>query len=541
MCAAGAFELAGPGGRFKDKVAGRIKENRMAMIDYSSDGERARLGRGWTRPRAQHFACERTSDLGTSWRVSVFREGAEDGARGGRAPNLRGACGMKPSLFKLVALLWAWAFASCAPRESNGPPPFTHDVWRRNAVLLALLLVLGFHRSSQAMFMFEETKLVPVDRLFANLEHRRAQHTNDARLTYQIARLHAMAYSTNLSQIEATAKDEDPDFDSLSAAAGVPRSVHLPVSPQARAQAQQHLTNAIVLFERALVLLKHSTNQSDQRWLVLPMQVGYAWCLDQAGRRADALTAYRKALKAAWRLEVTGDFDFGEWVKDLWNDVSSGRNPLHSRRPSLGAGVCYSEEIIGYLLALLDPVADAREIARLKADQKTLGSMGRAITPILVPLVTGSSLEDLVAPGARVTFDLDGSGRPRRWGWTTSHAAWLVYDADGTGQINSGLQLFGAVSFWVFWRDGYDALAALDDDGDGVLRGAELRHLALWHDANGNGQCDPGEVRPLAAWGVTALDCVGRPHEGCAAWSPTGVTFSDGTTRPTYDWIAPSE
>ena len=45
-----------------------------------------------------------------------------------------------------------------------------------------------------------------------------------------------------------------------------------------------------------------------------------------------------------------------------------------------------------------------------------------------------------------------------------------------------------------------DALAALDDNGDGVLSGKELDGLALWHDANGNGVCDPGEVKPLSEY-----------------------------------------
>ena len=82
------------------------------------------------------------------------------------------------------------------------------------------------------------------------------------------------------------------------------------------------------------------------------------------------------------------------------------------RRHSLGPGVCYSEEIIGYMLKLLDPVKDATEISELKGKQKTLTGMGRAITPILVPLTKGAQLSDLVDANAAVTFDLDGSGLP---------------------------------------------------------------------------------------------------------------------------------
>jgi hypothetical protein len=102
------------------------------------------------------------------------------------------------------------------------------------------------------------------------------------------------------------------------------------------------------------------------------------------------------------------------------------------------------------------------------------------ITPIVITLRDGLTALDMVA---RVVFDLDGTV-PKRWTWITPKAAWLVYDHFGTGRITSGLQLFGNVTFWAFWQNGYHALGALDDDGDGEVRGAEQRGLALWHDRN---------------------------------------------------------
>ena len=101
--------------------------------------------------------------------------------------------------------------------------------------------------------------------------------------------------------------------------------------------------------------------------------------------------------------------------------------------------------------------------------------------------------------------------------------------------------MFGSVTFWIFWRDGYAALAALDDNGDGELRGSELRGLALWRDLNCNGVSEPGEVQPVAAFGITAISCDSQPLSANATWNPCGVTFADGTVRPTYDWIAPSD
>jgi hypothetical protein len=82
-------------------------------------------------------------------------------------------------------------------------------------------------------------------------------------------------------------------------------------------------------------------------------------------------------------------------------------------------------------------------------------------------------------------------------------------------------------------------LAALDDNGDGLLTGDELKGLAVWHDRNGNGVCDPGEVVPLVTLGIVAISCRGErgTHPDVAASSARGVMFRDGHSRPTYDLV----
>ena len=407
--------------------------------------------------------------------------------------------------------------------------------------LVALASFASF--DGRAMFGWYSTQEVPIGRLFTNLQERLARNTNDFEVTYDLARLHSMAYSTNLFSIGVRTNDSRPEFYGPGSDAGVPRSISLPPSPEERTVARRHLTNAILLFERAIVLLKTSTNKIEyKQWLVLPLELGHAWCLDQAGSRKEALAAYRKTLALAWKKEVTGEFKFQEWLEGTWNAVKAGNNPLRvaTRRGHIGPGVCYSEEIIGYLLKLLDPAKDAAEIADLRDKQKTLTSTPRAVTPILVPLESNAAFKDLVDPYAAMTFDLDGSGLPRQWGWITPKAAWLVFDPDGRGKITSGLQMFGNVTFWIFWRDGYEALGSLDDNHDGVLSGDELRGMALWQDRNSNGICDPGEVRPVSDWGITAISCAGERHPTGISWSPKGVVFTNGESRPTYDWIVPS-
>jgi len=415
----------------------------------------------------------------------------------------------------------------------------------RQILLLAMTVaLLAMVPSAGAMFALYQTQQVPIDRLFTNLQERLVRETNNFELTYDLARLHSMAYSTNLTWINVRTNTDRPEFYHPGYDSGVPRGIYLPQSAESRTNAYRHLTNAIQLYQRTIVLLKKFTNATPYKEsLVLPLELGYAWCLDQAGSRKEALDAYRKVLALAWKKEVTGEFNFSEWVNDTWNAVKAGRNPLNvtTGRGYIGPGVCFSQEVIGYMLKLLDPVKDAKEIAQLRDKQKTLTTMGRAVTPILVPLTEGARLGELVDADAGVTFDLDGSGLARQWGWITPKAAWLVFDPNGTGQITSALQMFGNCTFWIFWRDGYEALRSLDDDHDGVLRGTELRGISLWQDRNGNGVSEPGEVKPVADFGITAISCASEIGAGGVAWSPSGVTFADGKTRPTYDWIAPGK
>jgi hypothetical protein len=94
------------------------------------------------------------------------------------------------------------------------------------------------------------------------------------------------------------------------------------------------------------------------------------------------------------------------------------------------------------------------------------------------------------------------------------------------------------VTFWLFWDNGYEALSSLDDDGDGRLRGGELGGIALWHDRDADGISDSGEIQTLAAHGISAISTtfeLDHCHPDRIAWSPRGVTFTDGTTRPTFD------
>jgi hypothetical protein len=286
----------------------------------------------------------------------------------------------------------------------------------------------------------------------------------------------------------------------------VPFGAVTPTKDEAKERAARaHLAKSIELYERAVKLAPADP----------AARLGRAWVIDQSGDRAKAVEAYRALVRDGWAKE-----------KDL-KDLGLG-------------GHTVTAEAVGYLVPLLDPVADGAEIAELKSRADTLRKLPRPITPIAVPLRDGLTAADLHDDRAAVRFDADGSGIKKRWTWITRDAAWLVYDPAGRGEVDSALQLFGSVTFWLFWEHGYAALSALDDDRDGRLAGVELHGLALWRDANGNALADPGEVRPVADHGIVAMSCrYGRDesHPDRIAYSSAGVTFRGGHTRPTFDLV----
>ena len=183
-----------------------------------------------------------------------------------------------------------------------------------------------------------------------------------------------------------------------------------------------------------------------------------------------------------------------------------------------------------------DPyLAERRELARL--EKAMSGPRSIAISPIVFSLAGPASLPSLLAPELDVRFNLDGSGLARRWPWVKPDTGILVWDPQHTGAITSGTQLFGSVTWWLFWSNGYQPLAALDDDGDGWLSERELSGIAVWRDKNQNGVADPGEVIPATALGIRRIAV--RPFGAMAGalYNPTGIQFLDGSSVATYDWV----
>lgn len=376
--------------------------------------------------------------------------------------------------------------------------------WAAAILVLTLTWILPLP-PVDAKYMMPDLVNIPVERLIKNLESLARDNPKNVEVRFNLARAHAMAYAQRTESVQILKGRENEGVWFGYDPSNLPFTVK-PTDDSARLKvANTHLAKAVEQYAEVIELAPEN----------LAAALGYAWCVEQSGQKRKAVRKYRMVINFAWEKE-----------KDL-------------KQANLG-WYSVTVEAAGYLIPLLDKDEDKEEIKTLQERIKRMATVLRPITPVVIPLKDGLSARDLENHSAKVAFDADGTGLQKRWTWITRNAGWLVYDPHHTGKVTSALQLFGGVTFWMFWENGYHALAALDDDGDGKLEGEELDGLAIWKDLNGNGICEDREVRPLAEWGIVAISCryirdLKRPDR--IAYSPQGVFFNDGSNRPTYDII----
>lgn len=78
--------------------------------------------------------------------------------------------------------------------------------------LRALVVLLVSCVCARALFANIETEQVPIDRVMQNPQNRLAADTNNVEVLYQLARVHSMAFSSNLSGLSVTKEEKIPVF-----------------------------------------------------------------------------------------------------------------------------------------------------------------------------------------------------------------------------------------------------------------------------------------------------------------------------------------
>jgi hypothetical protein len=259
---------------------------------------------------------------------------------------------------------------------------------------------------------------VPVERLVTNLESAVKKDPKNVQALVNLARVHGMAYAlkTETARVRKGQEELGPWFGYEPPFLPFSKVEKTDVAERQKA-AKAHLVHAVERFKEAVRLAPDN----------LVARLGYAWTLDQSGATTEAVKEYRALIDDAWKKE-----------KDL-------------KALGLG-GHTIVAEAAGYLIPLLDGEKDKEEIARLTERAARLRNLPRPVTPVAVPLCDGLRARDIEDASAAVAFDADGSGLRRKWTWVAKDAGWLVYDATRRGNIVSGLQMFGGVTFWLFWE-----------------------------------------------------------------------------------------
>lgn len=127
--------------------------------------------------------------------------------------------------------------------------------------------------------------------------------------------------------------------------------------------------------------------------------------------------------------------------------------------------------------------------------------------------------------GPFVAFDIDGDGFKDITEWIGPGDALVTTSANP----QSGKDLLGTAGGWT---DGFQRLRAVaDHNGDGIVKGGELRGLYAWRDLDSDGRADSGEVVPLKSIGITSVNATPADDPYVSRY-----TSSNGQTGIVWDW-----
>ena len=407
------------------------------------------------------------------------------------------------------------------------------------APVVALVGLFLFARDANAIFL-TRPKMVPVARLSTNVEVVLKKNHKNAQAHYVLGRLHSMAFAWRTDKVEISELFGKPLKPNPLPIFAPYRSVIVKVTAKPHTLKLEHLLNLEASIRHYQMAFKLDPKNTKAR-------LGLAWMYETAQKVAVAIRnapAQAKSLSKAQqdRLKALAA-GIDQWEDNAlkhYREVLKKAGPTDLKRGFGGPGAdsIISQDASQAIQRILgqpgrkQTSAEEKELADVAAHLKNLGKLGRVITPIIFPLDNPRPLKSLLSTGKTTTFDLAGDGLKSAWPWLKPDTGLLVWDPKRTGKIKDGRQLFGSVTWWIFWNHGYEPMALLDDNCNGWLEGNELSGLSVWQDQNSNGISDPGEVKPVTQLGIKRLAC--HPQENLQ--HQVGLEMNDGRRLPTYDW-----
>lgn len=388
--------------------------------------------------------------------------------------------------------------------------------------LVALLVLLPV-ASVAKMAMPED---VPVDRLIRNVEAALKAQPNDPDQLFLLARLHSLAYAMGQRNIQVySTKRGDP-------ASGLSIAPWVRVQPEVASvkftdACFAHLKASYLTYKRAVSLKPGAS---------LP-KLGWGWVNEEAAKHIKHSANFEAPKKLTSR-------DFTDQAIKLYREIVADHKPTDKSahrwefadyEPAYEAAKNLQRLLSGSPVVIRQMMAGEKgRLAKIIADYEARPIV---MSPIVFPLVP-TPVNRLIDANRTTNFDIAADGIPREWPWVARHTAFLAWDPAATGKIKDGTQLFGNRTFNMFFRDGYAALASLDDNQDGWLTGPELKGIVVWHDRNQNGVSDRGEV---TSGGISAIRTKSNGTAGGMLAASSGIQFKSGRIVPTYDWLPRSK
>lgn len=375
-----------------------------------------------------------------------------------------------------------------------------------------------------------QPQLVPVDRLIKNAEAQLAKNPEDAKAQYTLARIHYLAFHSKHDQAPAFMRGGggEPAPQWMLGWAANDKNLNEKGAVKLKDEEMiDHAAQALKGFNEALKL--------DPNGLYA---LGLASLLEE-------FSTWKEAAKPAAVPDDLKNITIA-MLREAYGKALALASPKDlnlKNKPVSGIKSLTSYEAATALVRLasmseLDEAGKKQlEVANDTIEKIKALPMG-GITPIVFSLNRVAHLSDLLDPNHSVDFDLRGYGWHEQWPWVKPELGLLVWDPAHTGRITSARQLFGSYTFQIFRDTGYDALAALDDNHDGVLSGLELEGISVWFDRNSDAKSSPDEVTPLRQLGVASISVKPESFDGIHPTNARGITFQDGRVLPTWDWIA---
>ncbi len=169
---------------------------------------------------------------------------------------------------------------------------------------------------------------------------------------------------------------------------------------------------------------------------------------------------------------------------------------VHGLSGSGGAtAVAASASVSGKVTVTVDGV---------EVNASAIVAVGNVIVDPLVLDLKGDGI-NLKGHEEGVEFDMNGDGQKTNMGFIQGDDAFLFVDEYGDGVVRDGRQLFGNTDGYA---NGFEKLAAYDDNGDGVIdeNDAIWDKLRVWVETTEDGICEAGETMSLSEAGVTSIN-----------------------------------